>query len=79
MLRSVITGTGCCVPTQVKTNKDFIINSFYGEDNEPIETPPEEVVEKFKGITGIEERRYAGTDQNASDIASICCTYSHRR
>lgn len=71
MQRSVITGTGCYIPSEIKTNKDFIINSFYGEDNEPIATPPEEVVEKFKGITGIEERRYVNTSQNASDIASI--------
>ncbi len=71
MQRSVITGTGCYIPAEVKTNKDFIINSFYGEDNEPITTPPEEVVEKFKGITGIEERRYVSTGQNSSDIASI--------
>jgi 3-oxoacyl-[acyl-carrier-protein] synthase III len=71
MQRSVITGTGCYIPSEIKTNEDFIINSFYGEDNEPIATPPEEVVEKFKGITGIEERRYVDTNQNSSDIASI--------
>jgi 3-oxoacyl-[acyl-carrier-protein] synthase III len=71
MQHSVITGTGCYIPTLVKTNQDFVVNNFYGEDNAPIPTPPSEVVEKFKGITGIEERRYAETELNASDIGAI--------
>jgi 3-oxoacyl-[acyl-carrier-protein] synthase III len=67
--RTVITATGCYIPDVIKTNEDFIINSFYGENNLPIETPPEEVVKKFSEITGIEERRYANENINASDMA----------
>ena len=69
-LRSVITGSGCYVPTEVKTNRDFTVHDFYAEDHQRIETPPTEVVEKFRQITGIEERRYASIDLNSSEIGS---------
>src|SRR5882724_4382175 len=71
MLRSVIIGTGCYIPPGVKKNSDFVLHEFYTEDHRRMETPQQEVVEKFKLITGIEERRYVPTDLNASDIASI--------
>ncbi len=69
--RTVITGTGCYIPEQIKTNYDFTIHNFYGEDHQPIDRPKQEVVEKFKQITGIEERRYADGDMNASDIGFV--------
>jgi 3-oxoacyl-[acyl-carrier-protein] synthase III len=69
--RSIITGTGSFIPEKVVTNLDFSYNKFYAEDRQPIETDPLEVVEKFRQITGIAERRYAGTEQNTSDIATI--------
>jgi 3-oxoacyl-[acyl-carrier-protein] synthase-3 len=71
MIRSVITGTGCYIPTEIKTNLEFTIHNFYSEDQKRIDTPPAEVVEKFRLITGIEERRYASHDLNTSDIATI--------
>ncbi len=70
-LRTVITGSGCYIPTEVKTNRDFTVHNFYGEDHQRIETPPEEVVDKFRQITGIEERKYASCDLNTSDLATI--------
>lgn len=70
VLRSVITGSGCYVPTEVKTNRDFTVHDFYAEDHKRIETPPGEVVEKFRQITGIEERRYASIELNSSEIGS---------
>ena len=69
--RTVITGTGCYIPTEIKSNRDFTVHNFYAEDNEKITTDPAEVVEKFREITGIEERRYASTELNTSDIAII--------
>ena len=69
--KTVITGTGSYIPTQIVTNKEFSEHRFYAEDGNPIETAPAEVVEKFRQITGIAERRYASKDQNASDIATI--------
>ena len=69
--RTIITGTGSYIPTEIVSNKEFSSHKFYAEDHQPIETAPEEVVKKFKQITGIAERRYASPDLNASDIATI--------
>lgn len=70
-IRTVITGTGCFIPENIKTNREFTANSFYAEDNTKIETDPVEIVEKFKQITGIEERRYIDADMESSDMAAI--------
>ena len=70
-LKTVITGSGSYIPTEVVTNRDFTVHNFYAEDHTRIETPPQEVVDKFKQITGIAERRYAPQDLNASDIGTI--------
>lgn len=67
-IHSVITGTGSYIPVQVQSNKDFAQHIFYSEDQQPLATAPGEVVEKFKKITGISERRYATDDLTASDI-----------
>ncbi|MDB5191817.1 MAG: 3-oxoacyl-ACP synthase [Segetibacter sp.] len=71
MKRSIITGSGCYIPTEIKTNNDFTSHNFYAENNVRIETNPVEVVEKFRQITGIAERRYAPSNQNASDLATL--------
>ena len=71
MNRSVITGTGAFIPSEIKTNRDFTVHNFYGEDHKKIELAPEIVVDKFRQITGIAERRYAGAGLNSSDIAAI--------
>lgn len=70
-IRTVITGSGCYIPPEIKTNKAFAVHHFYGEDHEPIPTPPHVVVEKFKQITGIAERRYAPDELTASDIGAL--------
>lgn len=70
-VKTIITGTGCYIPPVVKTNTDFASQEFYGEDAHRITTPTEEIVEKFQGITGIEERRYVPDDMNSSDMAVI--------
>ncbi len=69
-MSTIITGTGSYIPTIVKTNQSFVNNSFYAENGELITTPSEEIVEKFKDITGIAERRYADVNENTSDMAS---------
>ena len=69
--KTVITGTGSYIPGNIKTNKDFTIHSFYGEDNIKIATDPQEIADKFEQITGIEERRYIDADMNSSDMAAI--------
>jgi 3-oxoacyl-[acyl-carrier-protein] synthase-3 len=67
----VITGTGSYIPTTIQSNADFSDHIFYAENNQPLDTPPREVVEKFRLITGIAERRYLPDEMNTSDIASI--------
>lgn len=71
MLRSVITGTGSYIPPFIQSNKDFSTQVFYADNHLPLTTAPDEVVEKFKQITGIHERRYTTDDLNASDIGSL--------
>jgi 3-oxoacyl-[acyl-carrier-protein] synthase III len=70
MKRSVITGTGSYIPPFVQTNADFTRHIFYTDNQQPVPTDPGEVVEKFKQITGIAERRYATDALNTSDIGS---------
>lgn len=69
--RTVITGTGSYLPPNIKTNRDFALQDFYGEDNQQIIAGPNEIVDKFKDITGIEERRYADEGMNTSDMGAI--------
>ncbi|WP_347157073.1 3-oxoacyl-ACP synthase III family protein [Pontibacter chitinilyticus] len=71
MWRTVIIGTGSYIPTEVKKNQEFTANSFYTESAAPIDSPAEVIVEKFKKITGIAERRYAAPHLTTSDIATI--------
>jgi 3-oxoacyl-[acyl-carrier-protein] synthase-3 len=70
MYRSVITGTGSYIPPFIQSNKDFAKHLFYSENKEPLDKDPEEIIEKFKQITGIEERRYTTDELNTSDIGS---------
>jgi 3-oxoacyl-[acyl-carrier-protein] synthase-3 len=69
--RTVITGTGSFIPPNIKTNRDFAEQDFYTEDHERIVAAPNEIVDKFRDITGIEERRYADPEMNSSDMAII--------
>lgn len=71
MFRSVITGTGSYIPPFIQSNNDFAKQVFYSNNQETLKTPPSEVVEKFKQITGIEERRYCTDDLNTSDIGTF--------
>ena len=68
---TVITGTGCYIPEFIKTNREFTGHNFYADDNKALDIEPHIIVEKFKKITGIEERRYAPSDIDASDMAAI--------
>lgn len=70
-VKTVITGTGCYVPAFIKSNKDFINQDFFTEENQPIVTSSPEIIDKFQAITGIEERRYINDDMNSSDMATI--------
>jgi 3-oxoacyl-[acyl-carrier-protein] synthase III len=71
MLRTVITGSGTYIPTSIQSNHHFDQQVFFGEDEKPFTTPSAVLVEKFKQITGIKERRYASDELNASDLGAL--------
>lgn len=66
-----ITGSGSYIPTEIVTNIDFAKHVFLNDDGTPFPQPNEVIAEKFRDITGIEERRYVTDDLNTSDIATI--------
>ena len=71
LITTEITGSGSYIPDYVKTNADFTLNNFYAEDNTALDIDPHIIVEKFKQITGIEERRYVPDNIDSSDMAAI--------
>ena len=70
-LQSVITATGSYLPDHIVFNSDFINRLFLQKDGVINPGNNQRNIEKFKEITGIEQRRYAGKDQNASDLALL--------
>jgi len=68
MISSVITGTGTYIPVIQKENTKFLTNRFLNADGSDFSYPNDVIIEKFKAITGIEERRYAEQKHNASDL-----------
>ena len=70
-MNSIITGTGTYIPKIIKKNSDFLKKEFYSEKKETIPSSNEIIIEKFKAITGIEERRYLEPELQNSDAAAI--------
>jgi len=66
-----ITGTGSYIPELIQKNSDFSQQSFFTIEGQAIDTPTDVVVEKFKAITGISERRYAQNHLTASDLGAF--------
>lgn len=66
-----ITGTGSYIPKEITSNKDFENHYFYNEDGTSFTHQNDVIIEKFKAITGISERRYAQEKYSTSDIASF--------
>ncbi|WP_339712092.1 3-oxoacyl-ACP synthase III family protein [uncultured Kriegella sp.] len=64
-----IIGTGCYVPSRIIENSDFTAHEFFNADGSRIPQTNTVIIEKFKSITGIGERRYAKDHQNTSDLA----------
>jgi len=64
-----ITGTGSYIPSIIEKNENFYNHKFLNADGSTINSPNEVIVEKFKAITGIQERRYVKDDILNSDIA----------
>ena len=66
-----ITGSGSYIPTEIVCNTDFSNQEFLNDDGTVFPQSNHIIIQKFKGITGIEERRYATTGLQTSDIATI--------
>ena len=66
-----ITGSGSYLPEIIVSNLDFSNHHFMNEDGTPFAYNNETVIGKFKGITGIEERRYADSSIITSDMAYL--------
>lgn len=66
-----ITGTGSYIPGIVEKNENFYNHQFLNADGSSINSTNEVIVEKFKAITGIQERRYVNEEQINSDIAFL--------
>ncbi len=69
-LNTKITGTGSYIPEQRIENKEYFKSTFFEKDQTLVSGTGEEIVEKFKDITGISERRWVNEEQTASEIAT---------
>lgn len=78
-MNSIITGTGSYIPDIIKKNADFLENAFYGEKNDLLADENTTIIRKFKGITGIEERRYLKEGLLNSEIATIAASQAIER
>lgn len=64
-----ITGTGSYIPSSIEKNENFHKHHFLNTDGSSLTHPNEVIIEKFKAITGIDERRYAFDHLTSSDLA----------
>lgn len=71
MVTSKIIGTGKYIPTVIQKNEDFLDQAFYNEKNKVFPNSNKIIIEKFKAITGIDERRYLDSKMVNSDMAAI--------
>ena len=66
-----ITGTGSFIPEAIEKNENFYNHEFLNTDGSSINHPNEVIVDKFKAITGIQERRYADEQLTSSDLGFL--------
>lgn len=66
-----ITGVGSFIPNLTQKNSDFLKHEFLNNDGSQFPHANEITIEKFKAITGIEERRYLEENLSTSDMATV--------
>ncbi len=66
-----IKGTGSYIPAVITKNEAFLGHEFLGTDGGKFEHDNATIIEKFKAITGIEERRYAEAGLKTSDLGYL--------
>jgi 3-oxoacyl-[acyl-carrier-protein] synthase III len=69
--RSVITGSGSYIPSVIVENSHFLSHRFMEQDGSAINKSNEEIIERFKEITTISERRYLSDELNSSDMGAF--------
>jgi 3-oxoacyl-[acyl-carrier-protein] synthase-3 len=69
--KTVIAATGSYLPELIVRNADFLNTQFLEKDGSPIKKDNPHIIEKFKEIAGIEERRYAQPEQKASTLGYL--------
>lgn len=68
-MNSIIKGSGSFIPQNVAPNEGFENHDFYNEDGSRFGHENTVIIEKFKAITGIKERRYIKDNLVTSEIA----------
>ena len=71
---AVFAATGSCIPGISVPNDAFLTSQFFNTDGTPVEKEPQKIIDKFKEITGIAERRYGTHNQKASDLGFLSAT-----
>lgn len=71
MIQPVITGTGSFIPEMVVPNDAFLYAEFFEKSGKKLYKHNSTIINQFQSITGINERRYASPNQNASDLAAL--------
>lgn len=71
MIKSYIVGTGSYIPDKKVSNVDFLQHEFFDKNGARLSTDSSTLIKKFKEISGIDERRYAAPEQQASDLAFL--------
>jgi 3-oxoacyl-[acyl-carrier-protein] synthase III len=66
---SLITGSGRYLPEIIKKNNDFLGHEFLNEKGEKMTKANQDIINKLKEITEIEERTYLPPHLNTSDMA----------
>ena len=69
MPNSIITGTGCYIPTRKIENNYFLKSDFYNAGHEKMTKANKDIVATLQEITCIKERRWVTDDLVTSDIA----------
>jgi 3-oxoacyl-[acyl-carrier-protein] synthase-3 len=72
MRNSVIAGTGAYIPSRTIKNEDLVHRQFFAGYGEPLDRADNvRLVEKFRKITDISERRYVDDGLVASDMGAV--------
>jgi 3-oxoacyl-[acyl-carrier-protein] synthase-3 len=66
-----IKGSGSYIPPVITPNNSFLTHEFLQEDGTSFDLDNAVIIEKFKAITGIVQRRYAPENMNTSDLGFL--------